>query len=643
MAKSDEPKRYEGIQNRVQFTAVIITLAFLLLVMQLWRLQVVDQGLYRAMAEEQRVWPKRLKSDRGIIYGRGGVVLADNRPSADIVMVPGDIPPEMREGVAESLDRLLGVPKEEILERIYQFRGEPFSQIPIKRDVTKYERVRVEEHTFELPGVLTVVHPQRRYRYGKVGGQLLGYLGEINREELAAQRDTYSMGDLIGRGGLEQMYESHLRGQDGYVVVTKYASGRPQLRTDRLGRPYIAERDSRGHQLEEEGRRVEPTTGNPLHITLDIELQAYAEALLQGEVGSIVVLEADTGAVLAMASTPTYDPSVFVNRGHSDERLALLTASRPNPMFSRSYREVYPPGSVYKIIMAAAAAEEGLMGRNTTHYCPGRFRINPTTRWWHCWRRSGHGHVNMEAALAFSCDVYFYQVGLDLGVDKIVEWSNKFGLGVRTGIDLPGEITGLIPSRDWKRETNADKPVWEQNWYPGDTVNLSIGQGSAGTTPLQNAVMMAAIVNGGYRVRPYLNEAQGPELSDRLFGDQALEWVIKGLRTCVQKGPPAPTGTGHNAHIPGYDILGKTGTAQVASLEQTQGYSEIEDIPYNLRHHAWFVAGVMDRDTKIAICVLVEHGHQGSAVAAPLARDVIEFFYERNDDTQLLARLGEVQ
>ncbi len=631
MPKNDEPRRYEGVENRVQFTAVVITLAFLILVGQLWHLQVVEQGLYRAMAEDQRVWPKRLKSDRGIIYGRGDVVLADNRPSADIVMVPGDIPADMHEHVAATLDRLIGVPKEEILERIHQHRGEPFTQIPIKRDVTRYDRVRVEEQTFDLPGVLTVVHPQRRYRYGKIGGQLLGYLGEINKVELARLRDEYNMGDLIGRGGLEQMYESHLRGHDGYVVVTKYASGRPQLRTDRLGRPYIAERDSLGHTLEEEGRRVEPTTGNPLYITLDIELQAYCEALLQGEVGSIVVLEADTGAVLAMASTPTYDPGVFVNRGHSEERLGLLTAPKPNPMFSRSYREVYPPGSIYKIVMAAAALEEGIISAHSTHYCPGRFRLSPTTRWWHCWRRSGHGHVDVDDALAFSCDVFFYNVGLDLGVDKIVEWSNKMGLGVHTGIDLPGEITGLIPSRDWKRELNKDKPVWEQNWYPGDTVNLSIGQGSAGTTPLQNAVMMALIVNGGYRVRPYLNEAIGPELSERILGDMALKHVIDGLRLCVTKGPPAPTGTGHAAYIKGYDILGKTGTAQVASLEQTQHYKEVDDIPYNLRHHAWFVAGVMDKEPKIALCVLVEHGHQGSSVAAPLARDVIEFFYERNE------------
>jgi penicillin-binding protein 2 len=364
-------------------------------------------------------------------------------------------------------------------------------------------------------------------------------------------------------------------------------------------------------------------------LTLDIELQRYCEQLLKGELGAIAVLNADTGAVLAMASVPTYDPSVFVTRGRDRERLELLKGGDTKPMRNRAYQEQYPPGSVYKVMLAAAALEEGIIDRNTTHYCPGSFRLNPGGRAWNCWRRHGHGSVAVVDALAFSCDVFFYNVGIKLGVDKINEWSHKMGLGVPTGIDLPAEVVGLIPNREWKAALNADKPVWEQNWYPGETVNLSIGQGSCTTTPLQNAVMMASVVNEGYCVRPYLNEELGPRLSERIFSEETLEIVRDGLRKCVQKGPPAPTGTGNRAHIAGVDVIGKTGTAQIMSLKHHEQFKTEEDIPYRWRDHAWFVAGVLDREPKLAICILVEHGHHGSSAASPFAKDIIEFFYAK--------------
>ncbi len=357
--------------------------------------------------------------------------------------------------------------------------------------------------------------------------------------------------------------------------------------------------------------------------------------------GAIVVLAAESGEVLALASSPGYDPSVFVNRGHSRERLDLLTANEPNPMFHRAYRENYPPGSVFKVMLAAAALQEGVLTADTTFYCPGFFQIDGRGRRWHCWKRHGHGRVNVIEALAFSCDVFFYNVGLQLGVDRIAEWAHKMGLGVRTGIDLPGEVPGLIPDREWKARLNAGKPIWEQNWYPGETVNLSIGQGSANSTPLQNAVLMSCIVNNGYRVRPYLNADIGPALSERLLSDETLELVRAGMRLCVEKGPPAPSGTGHRAHIPGMAILGKTGSAQVMSLEHHEEFETEEDIPYEFRDHAWFISGVLDREPPIAICVLVEHGHHGSSEAAPLAREVIEFFYaDQAGRRALLAREG---
>ncbi|HEO72609.1 MAG TPA: hypothetical protein ENN80_15230, partial [Candidatus Hydrogenedentes bacterium] len=306
---------------------------------RLWQLQVIQTHQYREMAEHNRLHPQRLKARRGTIYGRDGLILADNRPACDVVLVPADCGEP--EAVCAKLASLLDVDAEALQAAISAQRHHPFEQIVVKRDVTRTDLIRVEEHAYALPGVFTVVNSQRRYIFGTTGGQLLGYLGEIGPKELEQRKDRYTMGDYIGRSGLEQQYEPVLHGTDGHTVVTRYAWGRPQLRTDLRGNPYIAARDSYGHELEE-AYRLDPVPGNPVYLTLDIHLQAKAEELLREEVGAIVVLEADTGAVLALASTPGYDPSVFVMRGCDRERRELLNAGRPQPMVNRAYREMYP-------------------------------------------------------------------------------------------------------------------------------------------------------------------------------------------------------------------------------------------------------------------------------------------------------------
>lgn len=623
---NNKPMRYPGVETRVQLLALALSLAFLLLAAQLWNLQVVQLPQYREMSEANRIWPKRLQSDRGIIYGRNGEVIADNQGSADIVLVPGECPKEEIENVCHQLGDLLRIDVQKLLDTIVAHKSEPFSQILVKRDVTRADHIRVQEQSYALPGVFTVVHPQRRYLYGATAGQIIGYLGEIGPEELK-NKEGYSGGDLVGRAGLERMYEPQLHGRDGYMIVTRYAIGRPQFRTDKHGIPY-ARRDSKGHQIAEEGKRKDPTPGKALHLTLDMSLQAHCEELLANDVGSIVVLDADTGAVLTLASSPSYDPGVFVTRGTGEQRLALLQARDPSPMLNLSYQENYPPGSVYKILMAAAALEEGVITPETTFYCPGHFKLDGVDRPWHCWKRAGHGSVNLKQAIAFSCDVFFYNVGLKLGVDRIHQWSGVLGYDKPTGLDLPGEIPGLIPSREWKKQTLKDKPVWEQNWYRGETLNLSIGQGGTTCTPLQNAVLVAAIINGGHRVRPYLNQELGPQLSESYISEKNLAIIVAGMQLCVDKGPPAPTGTGNRAKVDGITVIGKTGSAQVMSLSHHEDYATEEDIPYAFRDHAWFVAGVTDQEPRIAMCILVEHGHHGSSIAAPLAKDVIEFFYK---------------
>lgn len=635
----NEPKRYDGVENRVQLLALLLTLVFVVPVLKLWYLQVIKQSEYLGKAENQRIWETTLESDRGTIYGQDDVILADNRASVNVMFVAGECPEARREETCIRLAKLLGLDPNNILQKVKNNANTPFEQVLIKSDVTKSELFKIEESSFMLPGVLTLVQPQRRYLYRETGGQILGYLGEISRKQLGEEywrERGYRQGDVIGKGGLEAQYEQQLQGRDGFLLVTKYASGRPQLRSDRGGQPILARRDSAGNVSTIEGRGTEPRAGDPLHLTLDIELQAKCETLLAGEVGSIVVLNAETGAVLAMASVPSYDPGVFVSHDPTGERGRLLQSKDPKPMLHRAYREQYPPGSLFKVMLAAAALEEKIVTPQTSYYCGGQFRINGRGRPWHCWKRSGHGSMALKEALAYSCDVYFYNVGLSLGVDKIQEWSHRMGLGIKTGIDLPLEIEGLIPGQEWKKKAMKNKPVWDQNWFPGDTVNLSIGQGSAATTPLQNAVMMAAIVNGGYRVTPTLNRDRELERSERFLSDSTIERVWGGMRMCVEKAPPDyPSGTGWRAAVPGIGVLGKTGSAQIMNLEHHEKYATEEDIPYEMRDHAWFAAGVIDREPKVAICILVEHGHHGSTAASILAKPLIEFIYREKPGAEV--------
>lgn len=644
MRQDGEKKRYEGIKRRIRNIAIGVTLALAVLVLRLWQLQIVNWYAYSSQAEENRLHSERLKAPRGIIYGPDeSVVLADNRPSCDLVLVPAECRGTSFEEVCNRLGRLIHIDSHALLEKMKEDEKKPYRQVLVKKDVSKNELARVEEFSYALPGVFTVVSPQRRYLYGKTAGQILGYLNEIAPEE---QSDQYLSGDVIGRSGLELMYESEMRGADGQLVVNVYVSDRrPQLRTDAFGNAYV-EVDSYGRKLEEEPEyRKEPVPGDPIFTTLDIGLQQFCEELLEGQVGGIAVLNADTGAVLALASSPGYDPSIFVTHGRSDQREEALT-SKPNPMRNRCFQERYAPGSVFKVMLATAALEEGVIDENTTFYCPGFFQLDGVSRKWHCWKRGGHGTISVKDALAFSCDVFFYNVGLKLGVDRIHKWAGKLGLGEKTGIDLPREVSGLIPSREWREERMKkiypDRP-WEWQWYPGYTVNLAIGQGEACTTPLQNAVMIAAIVNGGRRIRPYVNAAIGPEVSEPFISEKTLRIVQAGMQKCVDKDPPAPTGTGNAAKMPGIAMLGKTGSAQMVSLERHEKYDSEEDIPYKLRDHAWFVAGVLDRQPRLAMCILIEHGHHGSSAAAPLAGEIVRFYYGRHGKALLAARNGNNQ
>jgi penicillin-binding protein 2 len=316
---------------------------------------------------------------------------------------------------------------------------------------------------------------------------------------------------------------------------------------------------------------------------------------------------------------------VFVSEEGRRQRAGLL-ANRDgmHRMRHRAFMEQYPPGSVFKVMMAIAALEEGVINPSDTEFCPGHFSLGGAR--WRCWKRGGHGSVAVIDSLAYSCDVFFYNVGLELGIDRIHDWGTRMGLGGPTGLDLPGEVVGVLPTPEWKMENYTHLNIYDRQWQKGDTVNLAIGQGMCSLTPMQTTVMMACMVNGGRRITPYINAERPTPVSDPFISPAALEIVQAGMLKCVTK-HDYPSGTGRRADIEGYAILGKTGTAQTVPLSWVEGMSD-EEIPYNLRDHAWFVAGVLDRDPPIAITVLYERGQHGSSAAAPLARDVILAFYE---------------
>ncbi|MFP6582306.1 MAG: penicillin-binding protein 2 [Candidatus Hydrogenedentota bacterium] len=636
MSLDVDEERYDGFSGRIRFISILLAIGMLILIFRLWSLQIVRWDEFRSQSNNNRLRPQRLEAPRGMIYGRNGlqekVILADNRAARDLMFVLADcdVEPEV---VCARLESLLHIDAEELLAKIEAAdkANQPHRQLLIRQDIPRGVAARIEEYGYALPGVFTVVRPVRRYVYGKTGGQIMGYLGEISQRELDRGFEGYQQGDLIGRSGVERIFQDTLHGQDGRMLVTKYATGLPQLRTDPYGKVYDDNIvDSFGHRLKLEEETEWPVPGRSKQLTLDIGLQAYCENLLKGEEGSIVVLNADTGAVLALASAPGYDPSVFVSPLAGRERTEILT-SKPNRMKNRSFQEIYPPGSTFKVLLAAAALEEGVINENTTFFCGGKFRLPNVRRPWGCWKHSGHGKVSVVDALAFSCDVFFYNVGRELEIDRISEWTNKFNWGVRTGLDLPGEARGLIADREWKREYMRKKvpdDPSEWNWYPGDTINFSIGQGGCSATPLQVAVLMATMSNGGHIVTPHLDTSADVRLGDPIISAKTIDIIQRGMRKCVEKGPPAPSGTGHVAQIDGFDILGKTGSAQIVSLSVQNEYGKEEEIPKHLRDHAWFMGSVLDREPKIAVCVLFEHGHHGSSAATPLGRQVIEYFYE---------------
>jgi penicillin-binding protein 2 len=589
-------------RRRLALAIAIVLAVFGLTLVRLWRLQVTEGDQYRSLSENNRIRLKRVRATRGTILDRHGQVVVDNRPSFDLVLVPEDAKDVSR--TLAALTRLLGSEVGDLAGAVAAARNRPpFEGVTLLRDLDWESTVKIETHQFELPGVSVQVGPRRTYPYGQMAAHLFGYVGEVNQRELTT-REGYHLGDLIGKAGAERYWEDYLRGVDGGQ----------QVEVDALGR--------RLRVLSE----VPQTPGNNLVLTIDRDLQLAAEEAMGDRDGALVALDPRSGEVLAMVSRPAYDPNVFARGIRRDEWLALAEDPK-HPLSSRALQGTYPPGSTFKIVMAAAALEEGVITPFTHIHCNGGLFFG--NRLFRCWRKGGHGSINVHTALVQSCDVFFYQVGQRLGVDTIAEYARRFGLGAPSGIALQNESGGIIPSSDWKLQRFGEP------WYPGETLSVAIGQGYVTTTPLQMANLVAAVANGGTVYRPRVVERavgasgtvvfqQGPEaISEVGLKKSTLLQIRDALFGVVND----PHGTGGRARLREIDVGGKTGTSQVTRLGVSQ-HADQTKLPRRYRDHAWFVAFAPVESPEIAIAVLAEHaGEGGGKVAAPIARAVLARYF----------------
>ncbi len=584
---------------RLGVVALLILVAFSVLISRLWRLQVREGGDLRELSENNRLRLKRTPPLRGVIYDRRGRVFVDNRPSFNVVLVPEDTPDVKATLQALSAYVTDGVAfTGETLPR--NSRRPSYEGVVVAKDIAWPTLVAVEAHQLDIPGVTVEVSTKRHYPLAGLAAHLLGYVGEVNPQERALL-PAYRLGDLIGKFGIEKKWEADLRGRGGGQQIEVDAAGK-RLRV--LG-------------------EVEARAGQSLVLTVEQDLQQAAEVALDGKEGAIVVLGVQTGEVLAMVSRPAFDPNLFA-RGLKTDEWRTLIEDPLHPLNNRAIQGQYPPGSIFKVIMAAAALEKGVITPATRFFCSGGLPFG--RRVFHCWKKGGHGSVAVQQAIAQSCDVYFYQVGQRLGINAIADYARRFGLGSPLGIALDHEAPGVIPDSAWKKQ------VLNAPWYAGETLSVAIGQGYVTVTPLQMAVVAATIANGGTVYRPYvvkrvINDAgevlrdYAPEVIQTVaLNPQTLQLVRDGMRDVVN----GHTGTGKKAQLPDILVAGKTGTSQV--IAGTRGKGKV--LPRQYRDHAWFIAFAPADAPEVAVACLLEHaGEGGGAAAAPVVRQVLASYF----------------
>ncbi len=592
-----------ALKKRFIIASLAALAIFVLLFLRLWYLQIIRADAYQALSEKNRTRYIPIAAPRGSIVDRDGHMLVDNRPAFRIAALRQEVedPEKLLARMAELLDLDLAI----LQKRWAAGRRFPrYRPVPLADDVSRSVLEQVMEHSVELPGILTEVRPVRFYPYGESAAHLFGYLGEITEEELrAAPYRAYHAGDFVGKNGLEKVFEQYLNGIPGERRVEVDVQGK-KLRILKT---------------------QEPVPGNRVTLTINRDLQLATEAAFGDQAGAAVALDVRTGEVLAMVSKPGYDPSLFA-RGITGQEWVELLHNPLDPLQNRALKGQYPPGSIFKIVTVLAALESGQATARTKVNCQGELTVGNRT--FRCWKKGGHGITDLKKALQESCDVWFYEVGQQVGIDRIAAMARRLGLGTPTGLELTGERQGLIPDQQWKQQKFNDR------WYRGETLIASIGQGYILTTPLQLATLMATVANGGTVLRPYLvkriedmagkvRQETKPQVVQQAHLDQShLDVLRRGLEAVVNE----PRGTAWLSRIKELPFAGKTGTSQV--VHQRKRRKRDAEIPYRLRDHALFTAYAPAANPEIAVAVVVEHGSHGSTAAAPIARAMFDSYFK---------------
>jgi penicillin-binding protein 2 len=589
----------DELVGRVRALSLLVSCVLVLVGTGFWFVQLVQGGYYAELADNNRLRKLPIRAPRGLIFDRHGRSLVENIPSYSLLLDRS-----RTADVEASLDyaaTVLGRPRERLDEELARAHGQAsFVPVPVARNLTLAQVAEFSVVALEHPEFEIDVRHLRLYRHGVQTAHVLGYIGEASESDL--ESGGYRQGDLVGREGVEQTYDRDLRGTSGERVVVV---------------------DSRGKTLEEH-QRIAAHPGTNLKLTLDLDLQQEAERLMRDRTGAVVALDPRDGEVLALVSSPSYNPNQFARGLDAAEWQALLD-DPGKPLQDRAIHNAHSPGSVFKMVMASAGLAEGVIDGRERVFCRGS-----TTLYGHtfgCWRAGGHGWVDLHTAIERSCNVYFYHLGQKLGIERIAAYARAFGLGSPTGIDLRGEKAGLVPDPDWSRQ------VRRSPWFPGETISVAIGQGSMLATPLQIARMVAAVANGGRLVHPHLVRSLNADVDDRIpVPAAALAAVREGLTAVVND----PTGTAYAvAHLADVAIAGKTGTVQVVARSAVPN----DSLPFALRNHAWFASFAPADDPRLVVVVFVEHGGAGSSGAAPIAKSLYETYFHADPDSESARRL----
>ncbi len=610
---------------RVVLTSVIGVLLLGTVVARLVQLQVVNFEAFAAQSQGNRVRIQPVPPIRGLILDREGRVLAENLPAYQLELIP-----EQVADIDDTLQRLAAIDliEAEDIPRLAELgsSGPGFKPVTLKLRLTEEEIANFAIQRPRFPGVDFQPRLVRHYPHGEAVAHAVGYVGALSTRDLARlDSSNYAGTAHTGKTAVENAYEQNLHGVVGYQHIVSNA----------LGRQITAEAAELQGSLP---RDETPAPGENVHLTLDLDLQRIAIAALEGRRGAAVALDPWSGEILALVSAPSFDPNLFAV-GMSTEQYAELQNDVDQPLFNRAIRGAYPPGSTIKPMLALAALEAGVTNLSRRSMCRGYFSLPNTTHRYRDWKPEGHGEVDLHDAIEQSCDVYFYEISVDIGIDRMHDYLSQFGLGRTTGIDVGGEHQGLVPSTEWKRN-NFREPA-DQRWFNGETVIASIGQGYMLATPLQLASAAGALATRGTRFQPHLVAATedpvsgertpvAPQRLDDVRIDNEEHWdsVFGAMHDVLQSVRGTAYAAGVNAP---YEMAGKSGTAQVFSVAQEEEYDE-DEISERLRDHALFIAFAPLRNPRIAVAVVVENGSSGSRVAAPIARAIMDEYLGYGSD-----------